>query len=60
MLGTPVCTEQIKRVYGCLVTKPETAFECDDDGMAAVKDGHCDREQGQFVKCLQAAALNQR
>lgn len=49
------CPTQMRAFFTCLLTQPVTHFECDSRGMAALKDGHCDKEQAAIGECLQKA-----
>ena len=48
------CTAQILRFYGCLVGHPLRDWTCAEDGVAAIREGLCDEEQGQTVACMEA------
>jgi hypothetical protein len=48
------CSESLHGMYRCLVNQPLANWECADDGVAAIKDGFCDREQSQAVGCMEA------
>lgn len=52
MLSMPVCQHEVKTAYGCMAAQPSENFEC-HEGIAVIKDGHCDAEQGAFAGCLQ-------
>jgi hypothetical protein len=47
------CSEAISGLYRCLVQQPLQRWECDDDGVAAIREGYCDSEQGQVVACIE-------
>ena len=51
--ATP-CTDEILRFYDCLVAQPVQNWECAPDGVAAIKRGLCDAEQGRTVACMEA------
>jgi hypothetical protein len=51
--ATP-CTEPILAMYQCLVAQPVQNWECAPDGVAAIRVGFCDAEQGQAVACMKA------
>lgn len=46
------CAPRLEAFLRCLLSRPLTDFECDDDGVASVKDGPCDHEQGAVAQCL--------
>jgi hypothetical protein len=37
----------------CLAREPRPHWECDDDGMPAIKDGYCTAQQAALAGCLQ-------
>lgn len=53
--GTP-CNAEFLAFYGCLVPQPIANWECDEDGVAAIKPGLCDREQQRAIDCMKAKA----
>lgn len=57
MLDAPICTELIQAAYRCMAAQGNDAFECGDDGIAAIKDGLCDQEQGAVARCLRSSAI---
>lgn len=50
------CKPKLEVFLRCLVSRPLTDFECDDDGIASIKDGPCDLEQGAVAQCLVSTA----
>jgi hypothetical protein len=42
--------------YQCLVPQPIKNWECDEEGVAAIKPGICDKEQERAIQCMQAKA----
>jgi hypothetical protein len=48
------CTSDVKAFYACLVKQPVKNWECDDDGVAAIREGFCEKEQEKTVTCMQA------
>jgi hypothetical protein len=40
----------------CFTERPVSDWECGDDGIAQVKEGRCDAEQGRYVECLAGIA----
>jgi hypothetical protein len=55
MQDVPVCKAEMQEVVGCMVTKPPKDWECSEEGIAALKDGVCDDEQGRFMTCIMTA-----
>ena len=54
-VGTP-CSGAFMSFYACLVREPVEHWECSEDGIAAIKDGFCQKEQEAAVGCLEAKA----
>jgi hypothetical protein len=50
------CAEQLLGAMRCFAAQPIARWACGDDGLAAVKDGNCDREQSRYVECVGRAA----
>jgi hypothetical protein len=50
--ATP-CTNEIQDFYRCLVGQPVQNWECAPDGVAAIRAGFCDSEQGRTVVCME-------
>jgi len=48
------CKDQVSAFYRCLVAQPAQNWECADDGVAAIREGFCDKEQEQAVTCMEA------
>lgn len=48
------CNEPMATFYRCLVQQPVQNWQCGRDGVAAIRDGFCDREQGEAVACMQS------
>lgn len=53
MASADECPEQLADFYQCLSTQPLKAWECLEDGSAAIREGFCEAEQGRFAACLQ-------
>jgi hypothetical protein len=49
-----ICKAEIRRMYDCLLRQPAENWECDENGVGAIRDPFCDREQAAAVKCLEA------
>jgi len=52
MYNQPTCQAEMRAALACFVSHPVTDWECDEDGMAAIKNGICDAEQGNVVSCI--------
>ena len=48
------CTDEVSAFYRCLTKQPTRNWQCDEDGVAAIREGLCDTEQSHVVKCMQA------
>jgi hypothetical protein len=46
------CTSEMMAFYHCLLKQPIKNWECDDDGVAAIRQGFCDKEQEKAVLCM--------
>lgn len=46
------CTDRVGQLYKCLAREPVAHWECATDGVAAIRDGFCDREQGDAIDCM--------
>jgi hypothetical protein len=53
--GTP-CNAEFQAFYQCLVPQPIKNWECDEDGVASIKPGNCDKEQERAIQCMAAKA----
>jgi len=54
-IGTP-CSEQFSGLYTCLLGEPVEHWECGEDGIAALREGYCNKEQEQTVTCMETKA----
>lgn len=54
MGSVPSCQTQFAAFYRCLVGQPNQNWRCDEDGMASIREGFCDREQQRAVECVEA------
>jgi hypothetical protein len=54
-IGTP-CADEFAGLYRCLESEPSKHWECAEDGVAAVREGYCEKEQGAAVSCMEAKA----
>ena len=50
------CTPEMTAFYRCLVKQPAKNWECDEDGVAAIRQGFCDKEQEKTVLCMDKRA----
>jgi len=46
------CTAEMTAFYQCLLKQPIKNWECDEDGVAAIRQGFCDKEQEKTVLCM--------
>ena len=56
MESMPVCQGEISAFFRCLVQQPLKNWECDPDGMGAIRDPYCADEQARVVACVEASA----
>ena len=54
-IGTP-CADEFAGLYRCLENEPVAHWECAEDGVAAVREGYCEKEQATAVGCMEAKA----
>lgn len=47
------CRAEMTKFIECTKSAGVESFECSPDGFAALKDGFCDKEQAQIVRCLE-------
>jgi len=50
------CAAEMAAVMTCFGRQPLSSWECSEEGDAAMKDGFCDTQQGQFVRCVEHGA----
>ena len=50
------CAAEMAAVMSCFGRQPLSSWECSEEGDAAMKDGFCDTQQGQFVRCIEHGA----
>lgn len=53
MWNVPTCREPVRAALQCFAGEPASRWECDEEGQAAIRDGHCDREQRAAASCLE-------
>jgi hypothetical protein len=58
MASATPCNDEMLTLYDCLKSQPSKNWECGDDGVAAIRAGWCDREQGQAIGCMEAKMRN--
>lgn len=46
------CDEQFAAFYGCLAQESLSHWECSPEGVPAIRDGYCEREQAAASSCL--------
>lgn len=47
------CAMEMAAALGCFTKEGDDHWECGEDGLAAIRDGYCEREQAAYVACLQ-------
>jgi len=53
MGSVTACSQQISALFPCLLKEPSQHWECDESGLAAIRDGYCDKEQAVAVACME-------
>lgn len=53
MASLTPCSKEINPLFSCLLREPAEHWECDEDGMGAIRDGYCDKEQREAVACME-------
>ena len=54
MASLPVCTAEMGRLFDCLLRQRAANWECDEDGIGAIRDPFCDKEQELLAGCMHA------
>jgi hypothetical protein len=54
MASAPVCVVEIEGLFDCLRHQPTKNWECDEDGIGAIRDPFCGKEQARLAGCLEA------
>jgi hypothetical protein len=54
MASSPICASEIKSLFGCLLRQPAKNWECDEDGVGAIRDPYCGKEQERLTSCFEA------
>ena len=47
------CSGPMQAFFQCLRKQPAANWQCAPDGVAAIRDGFCDTEQAETVRCMQ-------
>jgi hypothetical protein len=50
-----VCPAEMSKLMSCALKQPAEHWECSDEGVAAIRDGYCDKEQEAFMSCAMKA-----
>ena len=53
MANGQLCQEEMRSVLACITREPSSNWECDEEGLAAIREGYCEREQQGFLDCVQ-------
>jgi hypothetical protein len=54
-IGTP-CRDAFTALYACFGREPAEHWECGEDGIAAIREGFCEKEQERTVTCMEEKA----
>jgi hypothetical protein len=52
MASLTPCSSEISAMFACFLKEPNAHWECGEDGVATIRDGYCDKEQGKAVECM--------
>jgi hypothetical protein len=55
MAAAHVCVTEMDGLFDCLLAQPARNWECDEDGIGAIRDPFCGKEQSKLASCLEAA-----
>ena len=47
------CSAEFAGLYSCLVNEPVAHWECGADGVAAIREGYCERQQAVTASCME-------
>jgi len=47
------CSAEFAELYSCLVKEPTAHWECGADGVAAIREGYCERQQAVTASCME-------
>jgi hypothetical protein len=53
MAAMQPCDEQFAAFYGCLAQETLSHWECSPEGVPAIRDGYCEKEQAAASSCLE-------
>lgn len=53
MISLTPCSSEISAMFGCILREPVAHWECDEDGVGAIREGYCDKEQAAAVACME-------
>ena len=53
MMATSVCGSEVRRFLTCLANQSVEHWECDEEGVAAIRDPFCEPEQAATATCLE-------
>lgn len=53
MAAIPGCVAPFASLYACLAAEPVAHWECAEDGVGAIRDGYCEKEQAAAAKCVE-------
>ena len=56
MLEDAACRTELVNALRCFAEKPAANWECGEDGLASIREGFCDAEQGHFAACVEKTA----
>lgn len=58
MFDLPMCLSELRQFLECTSGERVTSSEYDEQGIAAVKDGHCADPQVGFIACMETASTS--
>jgi hypothetical protein len=47
------CSAEFAKLLPCWLKEPLAHWECGDDGVGAIREGYCDKEQADAVACME-------
>ena len=53
MVLSLVCRNEMDALLQCLLKQPARNWECDEDGIGAIRDPYCGKEQEGLALCLE-------
>jgi hypothetical protein len=53
MASIKPCVAAFNSLYACLAAEPLAHWECAEDGIAAIRDGYCEKEQERAAGCVE-------